>query len=203
MRRQLEVPEHHRRVIHALQSGGPAIPDSVLARMQMLEPRPVPKQRLRRPALAGAVAVSLALVIAAVLLTLGGARDSTVVAAAGQSRLPSLHEPQRSFAGITYEDWGARFRWFKVGGRTDFVDGRRTSTVFYRHTHHRIGYTVIAGRAVAPPDDAEVLRAKGLELHRFKIGKDDVVTWVRNGRTCVLAGNVHNPFTLVKLALNS
>jgi hypothetical protein len=30
-----------------------------------------------------------------------------------------------------------------------------------------------------------------------------VVTWERNGRTCVLSGDVHDPFTLVKLALNS
>jgi hypothetical protein len=203
MRGQLKIPANQRRVIHALQSGGPAIPDSVLARIQTVEPSPAPRQRRLRPALAGAVAVSLALVIAVLLLTLGGARDSTVVAAVGQSRLPSQQVAQRSFAGIDYADWGPRFRWFKVGGRTDVVDGRRTSTVFYRHTHHRIGYTVIAGRPVAPPGNAEVLRANGLELHRFKLGKDDVVTWVRNGRTCVLAGDVHDPLTLVKLALNS
>jgi hypothetical protein len=52
---------------------------------------------------------------------------------------------------------------------------------------------VIAGRPVALPDDTEVLRANGLELlHRFKLGKDDVVIWVCNGRTCVLAGDVPN-----------
>jgi hypothetical protein len=202
MRGQLEVPTHHRRVIHALQSGGPAIPDSVLARIQTLEPLPAPKQRWLRPALAGGLAAALALVVA-VVISLGGSRDSGVVTAAGLSERPSTQAAQRSFAGITYADWATRFRWFKVGGRTDVVDGRRTFTVFYRHTHHRIGYTVIAGRPVAPPGDAEVLRANGVELHRFKLGKDDVVTWVRNGRTCVLSGDVHNPFTLVKLALNS
>jgi hypothetical protein len=202
MRRKLEVPAHHRRVIHALQSGGPAIPDSVLASLHTFEPRPAPKQRVLRPALAGGLAVALALVVA-VVISLGGSRESGVVTAAGLSERPSTQEAQRSFAGITYADWGGRFRWFKVGGRTDVVEGRRTSTVFYRHTHHRIGYTVFAGRPIAPPDDADVLRAQGLELHRFKLGTQDVVTWVRNGRTCVLSGNVHNPLTLVKLALNS
>jgi hypothetical protein len=201
--RQLEVPAHHRRVIRALQSGGPAIPDAVMTRIQAIEqPRPAPRQRMLRPVLAGGVAVALALVIA-VVVGLGGSRESAVVEAAALSERPSTQEAQRSFAGITYADWAARFRWFKVGGRSDVVEGRRTSTVFYRHTHHRIAYTVFAGRPIEPPDDADVLRAGGLELHRFKLGSKDVVTWVRKGRTCVLSGDVHNPFTLVKLARNS
>ena len=61
----------------------------------------------------------------------------------------------------------------------------------------------MAGTPVAPPDHADVLRVNDMELHRFKLGKDDVVTSVRNGHTCVLARDVHNPLTLVKLALNS
>jgi hypothetical protein len=32
------------------------------------------------------------------------------------------------------------------------------------------------------------------------VGRQDVVTFERNGRTCVLSGDVHDPDTLVKLA---
>jgi hypothetical protein len=202
MSRHLEVPAHHQRVIAALQAGGPAMPDHLLPGVQALQVRPARRTWGLRPALAGGLAAALAIVVA-VVLSLSGSRDSGVVTAAGLSERPSTQTAQRSFAGITYADWGARFRWFKVGGRTDVVEGRRTSTVFYRHTHHRIAYTVFAGRPIEPPDDAAVLRANGLELHRFKLGTQDVVTWVRNGRTCVLSGDVHNPFTLVKLAINS
>jgi hypothetical protein len=198
MRGNYEVPAHHRRVAHALAAGGPAVPDALLRRIELLEPaRP---RRVFRPALAVGMAVALAAVLA-VVTSLGGT-GASVSQAAQLSELPSQRsEPARSFAGVAYPDWTHAFKpWRKVGGRSDELDGRRTTTVFYRHTHHRIGYTVIAGDAIEPPADAERITANGLQLHRFKLGKLDVVTFERNGRTCVLAGDVHDPDTLVKLA---
>jgi hypothetical protein len=59
---------------------------------------------------------------------------------------------------------------------------------------------VISGAPIEPPADAETLNARGLQLHRFRLGRQDVVTFERNGRTCVLSGDVHDPDTLVKLA---
>jgi hypothetical protein len=201
MRRQPEIPAHHRRVVHALQSGGPAVPDSVLRHIAALEAKPARRPRIgfHRPVLAGGVAVALALAIA-VVMSLGGPAGPSVVDAAQLSPLPSEGGPARGFAGVRYPDWSDKFGWYTVGGRDDRLGGRRTTTVFYRHTHHRIGYTVISGRTIEPPDDAEVLRVKGVVLHRFKLGVQDVVTFERNGRTCVLSGDVHDPDTLVKLA---
>ena len=40
----------------------------------------------------------------------------------------------------------------------------------------------------------------GLTMLAYKDGRRDVVTFERNGRTCVLAGVVHRRSTLVKLA---
>lgn len=199
MRGQADLPVHHRRVVRALQSGGPAIPDTVLRRVEAIEARPA-RRPLRRPALAGAVAAVAALTLALVL-SLSGPGSPTVVKAAELSPLPAERATLRGFAGVTYPDWSKRFGWFAVGGRHDQLDGRKTATAFYRHTHHRIGYTVISGRAIDPPDDAEVLTVNGLELHRFRLGAQDVVTFERNGRTCVLSGKVHDPYTLVKLAV--
>jgi hypothetical protein len=199
MRRQIELPEHHRRVVRALQAGGPAVPESVFRRMPAIEVTRTPMPA-RRPALAGAVAVVAALALA-VILSLGGPGGASVVKAAQLNALPAEHAaPARSFAGVTYPNWSVKFGWFALGRRGDELRGRDTTTVFYRHTHHRIGYTVVSGKALQPPDRAEVLTVRGLELHRFRQGEQDVVTFVRNGHTCVLSGKVHDPDTLVKLA---
>jgi hypothetical protein len=199
MRRQIELPERHRRVVRALQAGGPEVPESVLRRTQAIQVRPSPIP-VRRPALAGAVALVAALALV-VVLSLGGPGGASAVKAAQLNALPAEHAaPARSFAGVSYPNWSVEFGWFALGRRGDELGGRRTTTTFYRHTHHRIGYTVVAGRALKPPADAEVVTVKGLELHRFRLGEQDAVSFVRNGHTCVLSGKVHDPDTLVKLA---
>jgi hypothetical protein len=225
MRREPALPERHQRVVRALRSGGPAVPDSLLRRLEAMQAaaapapgampaptRPPVRRRLPlpRPALAGGVAVLVA-TAAAVVALLTGPGGGGVVQAAQLSALPSerpapAQDPQdprlltRGFAGVTYPDWTREFAWRAVGERSDELDGRATATVFYRHTHHRIGYTVISGDTIDPPDDAERLNVDGLALRRFRVGAQDVVTFERNGRTCVLSGEVHDPDTLVKLA---
>jgi hypothetical protein len=218
MRREQELPERHQRVVRALGSGGPAVPDSLLHRLEAIQAAAPTSSRLPvrtrfplpRPALTGGVAVLVATAVALVVL-LGGPGGGGVVEAAQLSELPSerpapARDPQdprlltRRFAGVTYPDWTREFRWRAVGERSDQLEGQPTATVFYRHTHHRIGYTVISGTTIASPDDAERLNVNGLELRRFRVGEQDVVTFERNGRTCVLSGNVHDPDTLVKLA---
>jgi hypothetical protein len=211
-----QVPERHRRVIRALQSG-PRPPDRLLRRIEAMETtagarreRPALRPRLGRAALAGGVAAVLAVALV-VALSLGGPSGPSAVQAAELSLSPStepapltdLQRPalvKRSFAGVTFPAWSGKFGWRTDGARADELEGRATETVFYRHTHHRIGYTVISGEPIEPPDDAETLNVGGVELHRFRLGRQDVVTFERNGRTCVLSGDVHDPDTLVKLA---
>jgi hypothetical protein len=209
------VPERHLRVISALQSG-PRAPDRLYRRIEELQAGAagldlrIGRPRLRPVAVAAGVAVVMVIALV-VALAVGGPGGSRVVQAAELSLLPSTEPPpttnkqrpallERSFAGVTFPAWSEEFRWRPDGARTDELDGRPTTTVYYTHTHHRIGYTVISGRPIDPPEDAETLNARGLELHRFRLGFQDVVTFERNGRTCVLSGDVHNPDTLVKLA---
>jgi hypothetical protein len=200
--RELQLTEGQRRVVHALQSGGPAVPEALLRRIEQMQQAPRARRAPRlpaRPALAGAVALAAAVVIV-VMLSLGGPGRPSTVQAAELSPLPSERETPRSFVGVSYPDWAKRFGWFAVGGRDDKLGNRSTTTAFYRHTHHRIGYTVISGRPIEPPANAEVTTVKGVTLHRFRLGAQDVVTFVRNGHTCVLSGEVHRASTLVKLA---
>jgi hypothetical protein len=191
------LPERHLRVVTALQAGGPGVPQSLLRQALAVEARPRPSVR---PALAGAVALAMTLVVIAVL-ALNGPSGVSAMDAALLSPLPAERATQApSFEGVSYPDWSRAFGWRKAGQRTDELGGRRTTTAFYRHTHHRIGYTVISGRPIDPPDGADVVTVNDTELHRFRLGEQDVVTFIRNGHTCVLSGKVHRASTLVKLA---
>jgi hypothetical protein len=219
----LELPEHHRRVVRALQSG-PRAPDRLHRRIEelhaeaVLRSRRVPvlpdramlRSRLRPAAMVAGVAAVLVVALV-VALSASGPGGSTVVQAAELSLRPSTEAApptnrerpaflERSFAGVTFPAWSGKFGWRTDGARSGELDGRATATVYYTHTHHRIGYTVISGRTIEPPDHAETLKVRGVELHRFRLGSQDVVTFERNGRTCVLSGDVHDPDTLVKLA---
>jgi hypothetical protein len=215
------LSERHRRVVQALQSG-PRAPERLLRTIERLEAEAAARRPARRwtalgrpavlrPALATAGVAAVLAVALAVALPLDGPSEPTVAEAAELSLHPATepapHESatrpellRRSFAGVSYPAWSERFGWRATGARNDQLDSRATETVFYRHTHHRIGYTVISGAAIEAPADAEALTVEGIDLHRFRLGRQDVVTFERGGQTCVLSGAVHDPDTLVKLA---
>ena len=201
----------HERVHRLLSTTGPATPPGLRERIAAQTARPARRSR-PRVAMAGAVAtVAAAVVLAvAVVAELGShptiaeaARPSalaaTAPAPAQDARRPTLL--RASFAGVTYPDWNRQFGWRTTGRRHDSLEGGRTAeTVFYQHTHHRIGYTVVSGDAIEPPARAQRFVVNGLEMLAYKDGRRDVVTFERNGHTCVLAGVVHRRSTLVKLA---
>jgi hypothetical protein len=212
MRFVRELPERHRRVVHALEAG-PRAPEPLHRRIEALQAERAGRSRAvrLRPLAAAAAAAAVVAIALAVVLSLSGPGGPSVVEAAELSQRPSTRPGpavnpdtpallRHSFAGVTLPAWAREFRWHVDGTRSDELAGRETSTVFYTHTHHRIGYTVVSGAPIEPPDDAETLNARGVVLHRFRRGRIDVVTFERNGRTCVLAGDVHDPNTLVKLA---
>jgi hypothetical protein len=107
---------------------------------------------------------------------------------------------QREFAGVTFPDWERAHGWRAVGARRDRVTGQATDTVFYVHTHHRIGYTVLSGSPAAIPSRGRRVVRNGVPLQLYRDGRRSVAVFERNGRTCVLAGVVHREETLVKLA---
>lgn len=196
----MSIEERHDRVSRVLGSGGPAVPETLF-----VEPRPVRRPRLWVPAVA-AVAAGVALAVIVVVLTSAG--DPGLRAYAGISVRPETQPTprsdgallDRSFQGVSYPDWSRNFGWMAEGARTDVIDGRRAESVFYMHHGHRIAYTVIEGAPIAPPEDATTRRVGGVTLRSFRDGPRDVVTFVRNGRTCVLEGEVLSRETLVELA---
>jgi hypothetical protein len=208
------LEERQQRVSRALGGGGPATPAALRSRLaERSAPRQPARSRSRaRLALAGGLAAgALAVALGLTIFTDGGdsltvaeaTRPSSLAATgpapAADERRPALL--RATFAGVSYPDWERDFEWFATGQRRDsLVGGRSARTVFYRHTHHRIGYTVVSGPALDPPERGERYVVNGLEMLAYKDGPRDVLTFVRNGRTCVLAGEVHRRSTLVKLA---
>jgi hypothetical protein len=205
--------QRQQRIQGLLAGGGPATPPRLHARIAALQresrPRPRPTRRL-----AVVAAAALAAFAAVLLLTTGGSTPGgpTLASAAqlsdleptGPSPVHDLRRPsllREHFEGVTYPYWYEQFNWFTAGQRTDDLGGGRTAhTVFYRHTHHRIGYTVVSGKPLIAPRSAERRVVNGLEMRGYRDGDRDVVTFVRNGHTCVLAGMVHSRGTLYKLA---
>ena len=61
---------------------------------------------------------------------------------------------------------------------------RRSSTA---SEGRRIAYTIVAGDQLAWPPGADRTEVEGTKLRTFKDGDRTVVTWRRNGRTCVLS----------------
>jgi hypothetical protein len=208
VRSQLE-DERQQRLHHLLSGGGPATPPTLRARIA------TPSTASSRAPwwawrLAAPVAVVAAAVLAVVLVT-GTSGAPSVAEAARPSALAATgpapaHDAGRpellraSFAGVDYPDWQQKFAWRATGLRSDTVEGRRTETVFYQHTHHRIGYTVVNGAPLDVPEGAERLVVDGVAMRAYKDGARDVVVFERGGRTCVLAGKVHRRSTLLKLA---
>jgi hypothetical protein len=201
----------HERVHRLLSTAGPATPPGLRERLAAQSARPARRSR-PRVVLAGAVAtVATAVVLALTLVAeLGGhptiaeaarasALAATAPAPAQDARRPTLL--RASFAGVTYPDWNRQFGWRTTGRRHDSLEGGRTAeTVFYQHTHHRIGYTVVSGKPLKRPGHTQRFVVNGLQMLAYKDGRRDVVTFERNGRTCILAGVVHRRSTLVKLA---
>ena len=91
---------------------------------------------------------------------------------------------------VTFPNYAGKFGWKAVGTRTDEIDGRDTRTVFYEKDGKRIAYTVVEGDALPKPDDAEQGDPRG---HRAALAATSttatVVTWERNGQTCVLSAS--------------
>jgi hypothetical protein len=207
---QLQDPRQQR-VQRLLGGGGPATPPTLHASLRALRARAAARPQRSRLVLAGATAVAVLAAVLAIALTAGSPGAPTVAEAATlANRSATAPSPARdlahpaltrvSFAGVTYPYWKDKFGWRTAGQRADSIDGRATRTVFYRHTHHRIAYTVISGAPLRRPAGAQRLVVNGLALYRYRDGRNTVVAFERNGHTCVLAGYVHFAGTLPMLA---
>jgi hypothetical protein len=170
-------------------------PDSLRAQHLALVGR-----RRRAPAVAlglAGVAGALAWTIAA----LGGGQAALTVAQAATIAMrpatagvaePASDDhvalPGVQADGMPFPYWEDHFGWHATGERTDRMDGRLLTTVFYRRGAERIAYTIVSGTALPPAQAVRTtVRAGTILAGSWSRGRP-VVTWLRLGHTCVLSG---------------
>ena len=178
-------------IAHAVATTGAPLPLRGRLRAQGLA-TPAPARPRRRLAFLPAVAAATAAAVAAAALVLpGGAPGAPSISQAAALGTRPATAPARIAAddparvavrieGTAFPTW-KRFGWTPTGTRTDSLDGRPAKTVFYEAPDGtRVAYTIVGGKALdGTPKWHHAVRTE----HRD--GRW-VVTWERDGKTCVL-----------------
>jgi hypothetical protein len=102
--------------------------------------------------------------------------------------------------GVPFPSWTKEFGWRQAGTRIDTLGDRRARTVFYEHAGKQIAYTIVSGPGIHAPADARPATSNGVQLHTLADDGRRVVTWWRDGRTCVLTSSNAGDPELIKLA---
>jgi hypothetical protein len=103
--------------------------------------------------------------------------------------------------GVAFPYWGERFGWRSTGARTDRVNGRTVTTVFYADSRgQRIGYAIVAGLPAPSASGGTISWHRDVPYRLLRENAVPVVTWHRDGRLCVLSGRGVSGATLLRLA---
>jgi hypothetical protein len=144
------------------------------------------------------------------LVALGGGQAGLTVAqaatvatrpaivAVAEPRDDAATLPRLRAAGLPFPYWEDRFGWRATGARTDRLDGRLLTTVFYGQGRRRIAYTIVSGPSLAA-GGGNAARA-GTDLEALSSAGRQVITWLRHGHTCVLSGHGVPVEEMVRLA---
>jgi len=201
-----------RRAVAATRSLSKLEPAPLALRMQ--HQALIGRRRSRAPAIALAGAAGAAAAVVWTFAALGGGQAVLTVAQAATIALrpataavaePASDDhvalPDVQAAGMPFPYWEDRFGWHAAGARTDRLDGRELTTVFYRRGAERIAYTIVSGNSLPPAQAVSTtVRAGTILAGSWSRGRP-VVTWLRLGHTCVLSGGPGVPLSaLLKLA---
>jgi hypothetical protein len=218
-----EIEDEQRRIAELVRSFDASAPESLHRQVESLvathQERHVARRVSRRVfspvglACAGAMLVAVVAVAIAVGLS-GGSSAPTVSfsqAAAPTLRAATLPAPPESSAhraqlaaavsGVPFPYWEDRFGWRSTGSRTDRVDGRSITTVFYADSSgRRIGYAILAGTPVPRVGGGVIAWRGGISYRLLTENGASVVTWLRDGHLCVVSGHGVSSATLLRLA---
>jgi hypothetical protein len=203
--------ERERRVVQLLQASNAEVraPAGLRARIEAERPSRTVRTR-RRVVFGGSLAAGLAAVaLALVLLLPGGAPGAPSVSQAaslawlGSAAPPPGVDPDnpvklgRNIEQVYFPNWRP-VGWVASGQRTDRINGRKAATVYYLK-NREIAYTIVAAPTLDAPV-AQVSVVKGTVLRTVRMDGRLVVTWQRDGHTCVLSGVGVPAITLQRLA---
>jgi hypothetical protein len=170
-----------------------------------------PRRRRRIFGIATAGALAAVAVLAVMVgLSSGPGAPTVAEAAALAAKPPTAGAPAPdpgtpqlldiSQSGVAFPDWGRRFHWKAVGSRTDRLNGRATTTVFYRNGAKKIAYTIVSGKALDDPDNYAQITLQNVPLKVFPNAGSKGVTWLRSGHSCVMSGEGVTTAKMLELA---
>jgi hypothetical protein len=159
-----------------------------------------PAGRRKRSLIGGALAAAAAAALVLILVLPGALSGGPSVAAAAAlaEKRPTETAPgvvpgtpqllRAKVDDVPFPNYSAKFGWKPVGARQDNPSGRGATTVYYEKGGRTIAYTIVSGDALKPPSDARSTPRGGVVYRTFRDDGRTVVTWERDGRTCVLSG---------------
>ena len=166
-----------------------------------------------RPRLTALGAIAAAVIAFAIVIGTSGSsptlsvHDASAVtlraATSGPPAESASHtaELAASVDGVTFPYWGAHFGWHATGKRTDTIDGRQVTTVFYVGSQgRRVGYAIVGGSARTQLSGGVVSRHDGVPYRLLTVHGVPVVAWMREGHLCVVSGRGVGGATLLRLA---
>jgi hypothetical protein len=202
------------RVLVAAAVAETSAPLDLRERLERQRERASGARRRRSLGFAGAIAAVGAAVVAALVISFGGAGAApsvlaTVQLAGGGPTLPAPHRDARNpkildarTEGLPFPEWNTQFQWRAVGARRDDIAGRRATTVFYANpAGARAAYTILGGDRIEAPEGARTVRRGDTMLHVMRRGTQRIVVWDRAGHTCVMSAPASVPEDkLIRLA---
>jgi hypothetical protein len=157
------------------------------------------RPRRRWAAILAPVAGVAAAAAAALVIAEGGASAPSVLAVASLAGRPPVlaapapdpHNPavlRESVGGVRFPQWNRSFKWKAVGRRYDTVDGRKTTTVYYKSAKGAVAaYTIVSGGKLGRPSNASRHDYDGTTLWTVQRNGGQIVVWQRRGHTCVMS----------------
>ncbi len=206
------VYEREKRVLLALsEARSERAPHALRTRIERERPSANKRLRLRigyGVSLAGGIAVALLVLALALPGGPGGPSVSQAAAlalkgAALPGPAPDPRDPNRRLKlnvhAAYFPNWAWNFGWTAVGERRDSFYGRSAVTVYYKRGNQIVAYTILDLPALRQPS-ASSTRVGGVEFRTLHVTGRIVVTWRRDGQTCVLSGTGVSPSVLRMLA---
>jgi hypothetical protein len=218
-----QIDREQRRVAELLRSFDTPAPESLHRQVESLvaarrgsrftrrDGRPRPFSAPLRLAGVGVMAAAVVAIVIAVSPSGDSSALSLRQAAAPTLRAATLPPPSESGAhhtqvaaaveGVSFPYWGGHFGWSTTGAREDRIDGRTVTTVFYANADgRRIGYAILAGSPAPRIGGGVIAWRHGVPYRLLSENGASVVTWLRDGRLCVLSGHGVSGATLLRLA---
>lgn len=187
-------------------------PASLRASLALAQPpaRRVGPSRLAAAFGTAVVGAGAAAVVAVVVLVGGETAPTVAQAAVLTSRVPQMQVaepavdhgtlPGLRAVGLTFPYWEDHFGYKARGVRTDTLGGRRVKTVFYSRGASRVAYEIVSGPPLRQGGRVSSTVLQDVKLWSMATDSGQVVSWLRDGHTCILIGSNTPVSTLQNLA---